>query len=76
MDTQQCEQACCDSANCGMWQESPGRGCYFTADVKSVGCDDKAVARYEGGRKCVTGFCGGMEDLILGKLGGTRKKSS
>lgn len=61
----QCQQACIDFKGCMIWQEYPGRGCYLSKE-KGVGCDDKANAVYEGGRKCIPKFCGNMEEAILG----------
>ncbi len=62
---EECAQACCASSSCAMWQAATGRGCYFGSG-KGVGCDDKTTAaRYEGGRKCVPGFCGGLESSLL-----------
>ena len=66
LDTKQCQEACATKSDCTIWQEYPGRGCYLTNE-KDIGCDDKANAVYEGGRKCIPKFCGNMEDMILRK---------
>lgn len=65
LNTQECAQACCDNKECEMWQEIPGRGCFFSQQ-KGVFCSKKIEEAYEGGRKCVPGYCGGMEEQILG----------
>lgn len=65
MTTTQCAEACCASSSCNIWQEGPGKGCFYSS-INDVGCDDKSRAKYEGGRKCLIGYCGGMEkDLIV-----------
>ena len=61
--TQSCEEACCANKDCEMWQEMAGRGCYF-ASSKGVWCD-APQGKFDGARKCVPGYCGGMEDKIL-----------
>lgn len=63
LSTKQCEEYCCNNSNCILWQELPDRGCY-NGNEKRVWCDKKQGA-FEGGRKCVPKFCGGLEDQIL-----------
>jgi hypothetical protein len=58
-----CAATCCETPTCEMWQELPDRGC-FMANSKGIWCDTKQGA-YDGQRKCVKDFCGGMEDIIL-----------
>lgn len=67
LDTAGCEKACCDDGECKTWQEMPGRGCYYTADkgVHSGTCDGVKNAVYDGARKCIPGYCGGMEHSML-----------
>jgi len=65
LNTEECAQACCDDSECGMWQEIPGRGCYFN---KRGGWCDVPRTAYDGGRKCIKNFCGGMEEQILGTM--------
>lgn len=68
LDTNSCQESCCKDANCEMWQEIPGRGCYY-GNSKGVSCEKVGVQMvFDGGRKCIKNFCGGMEDKILGKL--------
>lgn len=64
-NTAECKKACCDDPTCDVYQEMPGRGCYFNAG-KSVWCSAPET-EFVGGRKCIPGFCGGMESEILGK---------
>jgi hypothetical protein len=61
--TSECEQACCNDPSCNSWQEYPGRGCFFgKSDCKY----EEPEGIYEGGRKCLPGFCAGKEkDIIL-----------
>lgn len=75
-DTDSCRTACCSAASvgqvgvtagCTMWQESEGRGCFFS-ETESRQCPASIGERYVGGRKCVPKFCGGMEELLLGKF--------
>jgi hypothetical protein len=62
MDTEQCERACCMDPQCNSWQEYPGRGCYYgVSDCKY----QEVEGGYEGGRKCLPGFCGNMEREVL-----------
>lgn len=64
LNAEQCRDACCADNECDSWQEMPGRGCYFgKSDCKKGNVD----GGYEGGRKCIPKFCGGMEDTILKK---------
>ena len=60
-----CAKACCESATCGMWQEAPGRGCYFSPS-DGIWCEKEDKVAYDGGRKCIKDFCGGKEKEILG----------
>eukprot|EP01038_Epipyxis_sp_PR26KG_P006269 gene6269-8633_t len=68
--TSECEAACCSDSNCGMWQELPGRGCFY-AQTNGGRCDKIVREKYFGGRKCVPRFCGGLEDQILPYYNGT-----
>jgi hypothetical protein len=62
MNTQECEQACCNDVTCNSWQEYPGRGCYY--GVSS--CKYQEVEGvFEGGRKCLPEFCGNLEKEVL-----------
>ncbi len=65
MNTQECEDACAKDPECEIWQEYPGRGCFYFHKA-GVHCDEKKISRYEGGRKCLPGYCGGMEEQLLG----------
>jgi len=65
LNTQECRKECCNDPTCEVYQEMAGRGCYYNAG-KSVWCSDPET-EFVGGRKCVPGFCGGMEQTILGK---------
>ncbi|RYH25309.1 hypothetical protein EON65_15565 [archaeon] len=64
LNTEQCTQACANDLKCGTWQEYPGRGCFYHEHTNN--CDPKKGAKYEGGRKCIPGYCGGMEEQLLG----------
>lgn len=64
-NTEECRQACCNDKTCDVYQEMPGRGCYFNVG-KDVWCSQPET-EFIGGRKCVPGFCGGKEQEILGK---------
>ena len=62
MNEQECEEACCNDPLCNSWQEYPGRGCYFgKSDCKH----EEPEGVYDGGRKCLPGFCAGKEAEIL-----------
>lgn len=63
LNTEECAAACCEDKECGMFQEIPGRGCFF-ASSNGVWCD-KDGGQYDGARKCVPGFCDGQEQTIL-----------
>ncbi len=65
MSTEECKAACAADKECEIWQEFPGRGCFYNRN-KGIFCDEKKIARYEGGRKCIPKYCGGMEEQILG----------
>lgn len=67
MSSRHCELACCESKQCDLWQESPKHGCYF--GLKSTAKCDEGFKRkvYDGGRKCIPGLCGGMENIILNR---------
>ena len=71
LSTDQCARACCEDPKCNMWQEIPGRGCYF-GNSDRVWCSKKETP-FEGGRKCIPNFCGGLESVILGD---NKKKAS
>lgn len=62
LNTQQCAEGCCNDPNCDSWQEMPGRGCYWgVSDCKY----SEVEGAYDGGRKCIPGFCNGMEHIVL-----------
>jgi hypothetical protein len=69
---QECQQECCNSATCDMWQQHDDRGCFYSRtkknkagkEVNGITCSKKLIA-YTGGRKCLKGYCGGLEDKIL-----------
>jgi hypothetical protein len=71
LNTEQCAAACCEDKDCGMWQEIPGRGCYFSRK-EGIFCAASIEEPYEGGRKCVPGYCGGLEEQILGAYNKTK----
>jgi hypothetical protein len=58
LDENGCAEACCKDPKCDMWQQFPGRGCYYS---KNVGRCNKNTGVFEGGRKCVKGHCDGKE---------------
>lgn len=65
LDSASCAQACCDDPNCALWQEDRHRGCFFAPNPKDdIWCEVESK-KYDGGRKCVKGFCGGLEDKLL-----------
>ena len=35
----ECAAACCVTKGCTMWQELPGRGCYYSDDAEDHYCD-------------------------------------
>lgn len=55
LSASECADACCALKGCAMWQKMPDRGCFFSQ--KETLCDSY-VGVYDGGRKCVPGFCG------------------
>lgn len=59
----QCRELCCSSPACNIWQHMEGRGCYMGSS-KDAWCDQPQGA-YDGGRKCIPNFCGGLENEIL-----------
>ena len=69
---QECQQECCNSKTCDMWQQHDDRGCFYSRihknkagkTVNGITCSKKLIA-YTGGRKCLKGYCGGMEEKIL-----------
>lgn len=67
LSASECEAACCafseNGKRCTMWQEIPGRGCYFNA-ADGIFCEEYK-GTFDGGRKCVPGVCGGKESEIL-----------
>lgn len=75
--TEECAAACCAASHCEMWQEQPGRGCYFESS-KGVWCEETKLSAYEGGRKCIPGFCGPkvLEDEILTRFNKTHSATS
>jgi hypothetical protein len=64
LNTEQCAAACASDLHCGIWQEFPGRGCFYHKG--SNFCETKQNAVFVGGRKCISGYCGGNEPEILG----------
>jgi hypothetical protein len=66
LNTEACQQACCASRGCKMWQELPSRGCYFGSG-DGVWCEkaDASQEEYVGTRKCIPKFCGGLESEHL-----------
>jgi hypothetical protein len=74
LSAKECEAECCQSSNCEMWQHGEGRGCYF-APAAGIGCDEKKEPTYIGGRKCIPGFCGSLEEelQILSAFNSTKK---
>jgi len=77
LDTRQCAEACCATATCDMWQQQNGRGCYF-GPSQDVACDTTRDMPYEGGRKCVPGFCGSLaeQNQILSRYNRTHHQRS
>ena len=65
LNTEGCAEACCKDSNCQIWQELPGRGCYFSSKSEAS-CSKDPERFYTGGRKCIPGFCSGLEAKILG----------
>eukprot|EP01041_Mallomonas_annulata_P007244 gene7245-14780_t len=67
LSTQECADACCsfieDGKKCQIWQEIPGRGCFYSS-ADGIFCEEYKGG-FEGGRKCIQGVCGGLEDTIL-----------
>jgi hypothetical protein len=63
LSLEECASSCCRSPSCDLWQHAPQRGC-FHSKKEGVWCD-KTYQKYEGGKKCVPGFCDGLEDKIL-----------
>jgi hypothetical protein len=61
LDANECEEACCLSPSCEMWQQANGRGCYFSSSA-GVGCDSTKESPYIGARKCIPHFCGSAEE--------------
>eukprot|EP01036_Dinobryon_divergens_P027754 gene27757-36576_t len=66
---EECERSCCDSnkggrTNCKIYQFISSRGCFFGSD-EDVWCDDKIQGAYDGGRKCIPGYCDGNEEKQL-----------
>lgn len=61
LSASECERACCEDKMCEIWQALPTRGCYFG---RTTQCP-KSLGPWEGQRKCLPKFCGGMEDEIL-----------
>lgn len=65
----ECEKACCDanvggSIQCRIYQYISSRGCFYGSDG-DVWCDDKVQGAYDGGRKCIPGYCDGNEEKQL-----------
>ena len=58
----ECAQACCSNKNCEMWQEAPGRGCFY---AKNIGRCAGKPGVYDGGRKCLPNFCDGRDNELL-----------
>jgi hypothetical protein len=62
MNTEECERACCHDPDCNSYQEYPGRGCYYGVSTCKY---EEVEGGFEGGRKCLPGFCGGLEKEVL-----------
>lgn len=62
LNTEQCAKACCEDKTCKLWQELPGHGCFYTH--KTIKIKDNLDRFYTGGRKCVKGYCGGLESKL------------
>ncbi len=69
----ECEKSCCNSDTCDMWQQHNDRGCFFsktrmnkkkTKIINGITCSKELIV-YTGGRKCLQGYCGGLEGKIL-----------
>jgi hypothetical protein len=59
LNTEQCAAACCADPDCTMWQEIPGRGCFY-GHKRDTWCGNATlITSYHGGRKCIPGYCGG-----------------
>lgn len=56
LNAEECAAACCAKKGCAMWQELPDRGCFFSEGEHYC---DPYLGTYDGGRKCVPGYCGG-----------------
>lgn len=63
LEEKECAQACCNDPTCDVWQQLPNRGCYYS---KHGGQCPKNTGVFDGGRKCVEGFCDGQEATKLG----------
>lgn len=69
-----CAKWCCESPKCDMWQQHNDRGCFYSTTkpskkdkkkmVNGITCS-KQLIKYTGGRKCLEGYCGGLESKIL-----------
>jgi hypothetical protein len=58
LNTEQCGAACCADKDCDLWQEIPGRGCFY-GNKRDAWCGNASVVTtYHGGRKCIPGYCG------------------
>mmetsp|Transcript_22196 Transcript_22196/g.31882 ORF Transcript_22196/g.31882 Transcript_22196/m.31882 type:complete len:250 (+) Transcript_22196:53-802(+) len=65
----ECQKSCCDAnANgkkgCEIYQFIESRGCFHSVN-NDVWCDDKVQGAYDGGRKCIPGYCDGNEEKQL-----------
>ena len=65
----ECEAACCADSKCEIWQAIEGRGCFYNRK-EGISCGEKAEQPYIGGRKCIPGFCGSLENerMILARF--------
>lgn len=70
LNTGACAKACCADSECEIWQEHPSRGCFFG---RTTQCPKSET--FEGQRKCIPKFCGGMENEILTKFERKRQQS-
>jgi hypothetical protein len=61
LSVSECEAACCADPRCEVWQAIAGRGCFYNRN-EGVHCEEKGEPAYTGGRKCVPGVCGSLEN--------------
>jgi len=66
---EECQKSCCDANSngklgCEIYQFIESRGCFHNM-YGDVWCDDKIQGAYDGGRKCIPGYCDGNEGKQL-----------